>query len=694
MAAHQYWQLVALAPYGITGLELSEVHLLSGSTRVDTTATFSSSVPPDTGSLASLSDDNLLTVATWKPAAVKTLTLSWDFGVGGADVTDIRLGSALDPAKFLMSARLEYADTLGTWTNYFAVTNLVPAVLNGISWPGIRSKTVSVSRGIWNVMDLPSGIALDTTRRLGRKIAGGALRFIRGVSQAPSGIRQFEVAITGTDVYVQIGVGTMALGSSAGPPYTGAGNWIIALDTGQKGNNNVLSAYTTAIPALTVIGVVVDSATGSLTFYKNGASLGVAFTGISADIYPLWGASNSSNESVGTLRTAGFTYPVAGALPWDATQVVATVPVAKTSQELASVPTQVSIVMPYGQPRGVISTALPSGISIVIPYGQQRVSPVFRGRDNFTLLGYGRNVGRIAGTVKEKASPDSPVYRKVRLIRELDGMLLREMWSDRVTGAFQFDYVDETAAYTVLSYDHTGAFRAVVASGLSLASGGVTLITVSEIPPLLLRVRSAGALSEGGSVVSQSATTPICMAGDLLVAAVMYRTASVAPAGWVQVSSSGQATGSSFTQETCVYTRVATAAEPVTYTFSQSGGGRLHVHMIALTSPSGTPVFNSEYKATKNNSPDVAIDIPGGFAPSTEKTILALGVASTLTAFSPVTVFNTPWANEPRVNTGETRLAIATRRFGGLDAVTGSAQFSLGSVGGALTANTVFFTDP
>lgn len=31
--------------------------------------------------------------------------------------------------------------------------------------------------------------------------------------------------------------------------------------------------------------------------------------------------------------------------------------------------------------------------------------------------------------------------------------------------AYSFDYVDELQTFTALSYDHTGAFRAVVADG-------------------------------------------------------------------------------------------------------------------------------------------------------------------------------------------------------------------------------------
>lgn len=76
--------------------------------------------------------------------------------------------------------------------------------------------------------------------------------------------------------------------------------------------------------------------------------------------------------------------------------------------------------------------------------------------------------GRIAGTVKNKADPvDTPVYRRVRLIYDRDGSCLAETWSDPSTGNYVFENINPTLKYTVLSYDHTGQFRAVAADSLT-----------------------------------------------------------------------------------------------------------------------------------------------------------------------------------------------------------------------------------
>lgn len=75
--------------------------------------------------------------------------------------------------------------------------------------------------------------------------------------------------------------------------------------------------------------------------------------------------------------------------------------------------------------------------------------------------------GRVSGTVKTTNTPaNTPVRRRVQLIRERESIVIAEQWSDPITGAYSFDYIDASYTYTVLSYDHTGIFRAVVADNL------------------------------------------------------------------------------------------------------------------------------------------------------------------------------------------------------------------------------------
>lgn len=75
--------------------------------------------------------------------------------------------------------------------------------------------------------------------------------------------------------------------------------------------------------------------------------------------------------------------------------------------------------------------------------------------------------GRVAGTVKIKGSPNAPVQRKVRLIDEFTGLMVREVFSDPVTGAYEFKYVSTDHKYTVVSYDWANNFRAVLADNIA-----------------------------------------------------------------------------------------------------------------------------------------------------------------------------------------------------------------------------------
>lgn len=81
-------------------------------------------------------------------------------------------------------------------------------------------------------------------------------------------------------------------------------------------------------------------------------------------------------------------------------------------------------------------------------------------------LDYGPGV--IASTVKKKGDPANiPLRRLVRCIRERDGKVVAQMWSDAVTGAYRFDELVLEERYTVIAYDYEHGFRAAVADNLA-----------------------------------------------------------------------------------------------------------------------------------------------------------------------------------------------------------------------------------
>ena len=84
--------------------------------------------------------------------------------------------------------------------------------------------------------------------------------------------------------------------------------------------------------------------------------------------------------------------------------------------------------------------------------------PLHRTRD---LSEFG-GAGRIAGTVNVDSTPDYPVWRRVQLFDRRNNALVRETWSNPVTGAYSFDYINPARLYVVIAYDHTGGFNAEI----------------------------------------------------------------------------------------------------------------------------------------------------------------------------------------------------------------------------------------
>ncbi len=74
--------------------------------------------------------------------------------------------------------------------------------------------------------------------------------------------------------------------------------------------------------------------------------------------------------------------------------------------------------------------------------------------------------GIVTNTVKVKGTPNAPVHRKVWLMRERDAIVIREVWSDPVTGIYAFPFVDERERYSAITQDYEGNFRSVIANNL------------------------------------------------------------------------------------------------------------------------------------------------------------------------------------------------------------------------------------
>lgn len=459
MAAHRYWRVKGLDSRGSTGLDITEFHLLAAGVRVDASATLTSNYAPASGSLANLKDDNTSTGATWPAAQVSTLVLSWDFGGGGdQDVNDVRIGAADLIGKWIKGFRLEYSDNATTWTVHTWNTNPLLGIL-GLSpaWPGARTKTISRPRLFnWRDRLFAGGGSVSADGSTYESRAVVLVERVLGYSPHSSGVRQLEFTYTPVTTPAIFGVVIGSDPASNPVGYNGLNNgWGIVPNNGFKAYNSAQTAFTSGWTTGQVVGVVVNFTAGSISVYADGVLKGGGpmFTGItpSAALYPAAYLQPNSQSSV-TLKTSGFAFPIAGATAWDDQSLIAQI-------EFGDNP-----ILVFGE-----SAPASSGYAPLSTYGSLFHSDMQTALLRKTMFSRVTSVdnGRISGTVKEDGSPDIPVRRHVILLREPDLLPVRDTWSNPVTGAYSFDYVDETYKYLVFALDYEHDFRAVIADNLT-----------------------------------------------------------------------------------------------------------------------------------------------------------------------------------------------------------------------------------
>lgn len=120
----------------------------------------------------------------------------------------------------------------------------------------------------------------------------------------PSAGTEWYIGLSKADAYADGIIGNTTGGQTSGLSYAGT--------TGQK-MNGTLAAYAATYTIGDVIGVAADMDLGTLTFYKNGVSLGVAFSGINMSQWlPAFsdGSAAGSSSAVFNFGQRPFAYAV------------------------------------------------------------------------------------------------------------------------------------------------------------------------------------------------------------------------------------------------------------------------------------------------------------------------------------------------------------------------------------------------
>ena len=117
MAAARYWRIIGIDTHAGGDLELSELALFEGATRVDTTATLTTTVPPASGALPDLQDGSFATSVRWPGDMVSRpgFALVWDFGSGiTKDIIELRFGGP-DAGRFVLGFTIELSSDGAEW---------------------------------------------------------------------------------------------------------------------------------------------------------------------------------------------------------------------------------------------------------------------------------------------------------------------------------------------------------------------------------------------------------------------------------------------------------------------------------------------------------------------------------------------------------------------------------------------------
>ena len=456
MAGHRYWRAF-VTTYGGGPIQLSEFQLLSGTTRLDASATLTASTSPTSGSLSYLSDNSAASTAAFPAGTV----FNWDAGSGNTmDVNNIQLGAGSSAATFPLVVDLQYADTLGTWTDYgFANTN-------GILYPGPNTMTTTSSSGTWDQFHKGPGVLLDNSRLYALFAnSANAVRGASSITSAGGGTQKFYFEVW-ADAYSSIGLCTA---STALNVRAGDSSAVTYMSAGQKNSSGSVTTLGAAYTTGDIIGVLLDCTTATnatLYFYKNGVlqpSFGTITNGV---VYPIAGITAGAS-TVGQFIdvVSPFAYPVAGATPWaSGTPLIQTSGVPASPGSLGPIvvtPVEAAPVGPWTYP-AIAPVVLATNPAMLAAVSQPQPANVFAAGS----FGSSDGVKSISGTVYISGTPNVADARSlVRAYEEQSGALVGATTATPA-GTFSIYGLDPTKTYTIVSYDYTGAYQAVLYNGV------------------------------------------------------------------------------------------------------------------------------------------------------------------------------------------------------------------------------------
>lgn len=460
MSSARYWR-VQLLPQAGQPVALALLHLLDASgTRVDTSATLTSTAVPMAGALANLQASSAGAGCTFSNTAAMAPRFYLDFDCASAvSVAKLRLHSLANAGLYPQRVRLYSSADATSWTPEPMPTG------GALIWPGA------------NTAQLLSGAAMPAllapANVKGADLSGNHSPVLVGSAVAVNfdGVRCIRIPGDGSCLRVPLYSGSPAL--------FGASDFTIVMDFyAYGGGAGFVFSYAGGLNYSWHD--ISCNLTGSGPFGMNIALRSTSVSdGSPPDIayFVPTGASISANawHQLRLTRSGStFTLKIDGSTIYTTTSSLAIKGVINSAGLGLGGCGWGDASKPSVCINGYIKNILlikgsADASAVAADWGVQEAIPVLievapqRGTD----LRYGGD-GSISGTVKRKATPANvPLARRVRLFDEATGTLLQETLSDATTGEYSFDGVDTRRRYTVLAYDHLHDYRAEAADNLT-----------------------------------------------------------------------------------------------------------------------------------------------------------------------------------------------------------------------------------
>lgn len=458
------WRVVGIETQG-ADLDLTELQLWNRGVRVDAGAVITASHAAITGSPADLLDGSTATGCRWAPADVRQPGFWIQIALTGDVVDELFFGGSSVPARVAVIPPAPQI-VRDTW----------PAPVAGGAWFrlgfALDAILVATPVGAWR-MDDPGATQADLVgSRTGARTGGvtSSVAITRGASGS------FDPQTTGL---ISMSAGTFDAGAFSiviDVQTTTPENLVIA----EHGNNNIgwsiqfasaANAVNLAVAGGIMFLVGYNSAGGisaSTVAYNDGKPHRLICTfapGVGRRLYidGVLDSRDSGSNGNPVYNTANIHYGsrggVTGLPAGSLLGAFAIFDRALTPAEVRAI-SGTDAVVRAAVMRQARSLVVPSE-TLPPPQGLQSTNLTRPGKAIDVEFGGG---GRIFGTVARKNTPANvPLRRRVRLHRSVDGMLVRETWSNDA-GAYEFREINPRYEYDVIAWDHELSFYSTVAN--------------------------------------------------------------------------------------------------------------------------------------------------------------------------------------------------------------------------------------